>query len=338
MAEIIEKPRDYRNTAREMAKGFFRHENAVLAVVLIALIGGMAVMTKGLTIRTTNMMNVLLHSSITGVASVGQAFIILAGAIDISVAGVGLLCATMGSCLMTGNEWQNIASHPYPIYLGIPIMLLVGAAFGLVNGSLVSRIAMPSIIVTLGMWRITWGVAYQIMGGQCIVNLPESLVWFGIGKVAGIPVPVIIFIVVAVVAYFVLHYTHFGRSVYAVGGNPVAALLSGINVKNIQLIVFIISGFLAGLAGVITTARTMCVMTRTLMGLELDTIAAVVVGGVSLFAGRGTIIGAIIGVLIIGVIDNSMIVLGAGPALQGITKGAIIFAAVAIDYWRRAGR
>lgn len=338
MAEIVEKPKPFSDVVREMARRFFRHENAVLAVVLVALIGGMALVTKGLTIRTANMMNVLFHSSIRGVASVGQAFVILSGGIDISLAGVGLLCAAMGSSLMTGNEWQNIVGHPYPIYLGIPIMLLVGAGFGLVNGSLVSRIAMPTIIVTLGMWQITWGVAFQIIGGQTIVNLPESLTWFGIGKIAGVPVPVIIFIGVAVVAYFVLHYTTFGRSVYAVGGSPVSAWLSGIKVRNIQLIVFIISGFLAGLAGMITMARTMCVMTRTLQGLELDTIASVVVGGVSLFAGRGTIIGVIIGVLIIGVIDNSMIVLGAGPAVQGIAKGAIIFAAVGIDYWRRGGR
>jgi len=335
MAEIIERPRGYRGTAGEMAKRFIRHENAILLIALIALIGGIALVTKGLSIHTTNMMNILLRSSITGVASVGQAFVILAGGIDISVAGVGLLSAAMGSCLMTGNAWQNIAGHPYPIYLGIPIMLLVGAVFGLANGSVTSRIAMPSLIVTLGMWRITWGLAFQIIRGQTIVNLPESLAWFGMGKIAGVPVPVIIFIGVAVVAYFVLHYTTFGRSVYAVGGSPISALLSGINVKNVQLIVFIISGFLAGVAGVIITARTMCVMTRTLEGLELDTIASVVVGGVSLFAGRGTILGAIIGVLIIGVIDNGMSILGADPAVQGIAKGAIIFTAVAIDYMRR---
>ena len=334
MAEFIESPKAYRETAREMAKRFFRHENAVMAVVLIALIFGMGATTKWLTLSRVNMTNVLLRSSIRGVASVGQAFVILAGCIDISLAGVGLLCATMGSTLMTGNEWQNIAGYPLAVHIGIPIMLLVGAVFGLANGSLVSRIAIPSIIVTLGMWQITWGLAFKIIGGQTIVNLPESLTWFGIGKIAGVPVPIIIFIGVAVVAYYILHYTTFGRAVYAVGGSPMGAWLSGINVRNIQLMVYIISGFLVGLTGMITTARTMCVMTRTLQGLELDTIASVVVGGVSLFAGRGTIIGVIIGVLIIGVVDNGMSVLGAGPALQGIAKGAIIFAAVAIDSWR----
>jgi len=335
MAETIEGPRGYRDTVREAARRFFRHENGVLAVVLVALIFGMGAITNWLTLSRANMMNVLLRSSIRGAASIGQAFVILAGCIDISLAGVGLLCATIGSTLMTGNEWQNIAGYPLPVYAGIPIMLLVGAVFGLANGSLVSRIGIPSIIVTLGTWQITWGLAFQVIKGQTIVNLPESLTWFGMGKIAGVPVPVIIFVGVAVVAYYVLHYTTFGRSVYAVGGSPVGAWLSGINVRNTQLIVYIISGFLAGLAAVITVARTMCVMTRTLQGLELDTIASVVVGGVSLFAGRGTIIGVIIGVLIIGVVDNGMSVLGAGPALQGIAKGAIIFAAVAIDNLRR---
>jgi len=335
MAETSERAKPIGTTARSIARRFSRYENAVLLVVLFALIGGMAVATRGLSIRAANMKNLLLQSCISGVAAIGQAFVILSAGIDISVAGAGFLCATVGSSLMTGNEWQNIAGHPLSIYAVIPIMLLLGVCVGLVNGSLVSRIAMPSIIVTLGMWRITWGLGYQIGGGESIYNLPEALEWFGAGKIAGVPTPIIVFIAVAAVAYFVLHYTRFGRSMYAVGGNVASAWLSGINVRNIQLSVFAISGLLAGLAGTIVTARVMLTSPKTLMGLELDTIAAVVVGGVSLMGGRGSIIGAVMGVIIIGVIDNGMSILGADPTLQGIAKGAIIYGAVAIDCWRR---
>jgi ribose/xylose/arabinose/galactoside ABC-type transport system permease subunit len=294
VVEIMERSRGYRDTAREAAKRFLGHENAVLAIILVVLVLGMGAVTKWLSVSRTNVMNVLLESSIRGVASIGQAFVILAGCIDISLAGVGLLSASMGAVLMTGNKWQNIASHPYPVYVGIPIMLLVGAVLGLANGSLVSRVRIPSIIVTLAMWQITWGLAYQVIKGQAIVNLPESLSWWGMGRVAAVPVPIIIFIAVAVVAYFVLQYTTFGRSVYAAGGSPVGAWLSGISVKNTQLIVYIISGFLAGLVAVTTLGRTMVVMTQTLVGLELDTIASVVVGGVSLSGGKGNLIGVII--------------------------------------------
>jgi len=141
--------------------------------------------------------------------------------------------------------------------------------------------------------------------------------------------------VVAIVAYFVLAHTPFGRQVYAAGGNPLSAWLSGIRVREIQFAVFVIAGFLAGIGGIVHTARVMSASMRSLGGLELDSIAAVCVGGVSLMGGRGTLIGVVIGALIIGVINNGMSLLGAGPAMQGIVKGVIIIAAVAIDYIRR---
>ena len=335
MSGNMERPREFSHTAGYIARRFFRNENATLLGVLIALIGGMAVITNGLTISRANMMNILLQSSIRGVASVGQAFVMLSAGIDVSVGGIGLMSAILGASLMTKAPYLNIIGYPVSLYGVIPIMLLVGAAWGVINGLSVSRIRMPALIVTLAMWGITGGVGFQISGGRSISSLPDQMAFVGQGRILGIPVPVIIFIVVAVIAYFVLEHTTFGRSVYAVGGNPVSAWLSGINVKNVQFMVYVISGFLAGSAGVILTGRVMSASMRTLGGLELDSIAAVCVGGVSLAGGKGTLIGAIIGVLIIGVINNGMSVLGAGPAVQGIVKGAIIFTAVAIDYTRR---
>jgi putative xylitol transport system permease protein len=148
-------------------------------------------------------------------------------------------------------------------------------------------------------------------------------------------VPVIIFVVVAVIGYLVLNYTTYGRSIYATGGNPVSAWLAGINVKHILFSVFMISGFATGLAGLVQTARSMSAAMTNLIGLELDAIASVVMGGVSLFGGRGTLIGVVIGVFIIGIINNGMNLLMISPAFQSIVKGAIIVAAVGIDCLRR---
>ena len=147
--------------------------------------------------------------------------------------------------------------------------------------------------------------------------------------------PVVILIVVAVIAYFFLNHTTYGKSIYAVGSNPVSAWISGVNVKNIQFSVYAISGFLAGLAAFVMLGRIMLSSMRSLIGLEIDTIAAATVGGISLAGGIGNLIGVLIGNLIIGVINNAMTVLGADAAVIGITKGSIIIGAVTIDFLRR---
>jgi len=334
MAEVVQRVRPTEVTARHIAKRIFRHENAVLLIVLGAIIGLMGGLTNGLTSTRANMTNILVQSSIRGVASMGQTFVILTAGIDLSVGGVGLISSILGSSLMA-TGWHNIIGNPLSPLTVIPIMLATGAVWGVINGSMVSRIGMPPLIVTLGIWEITKGVAFEVCQGRSVAQQPDSLAFFGQRSVATVPVPIIIFVAVAVASYFVLHHTTFGRSVYAVGGNPVSAWLSGIKVRNILFSVYIISGFLAALAGIILTSRIMSASMKSLGGLELDSIAAVVIGGVSLAGGRGTIIGAIIGVIIIGVINNGMSVLGADPAVQGIAKGAIIITAVAIDFARR---
>jgi len=145
------------------------------------------------------------------------------------------MCAILGASLMTNAPHLNIIGQAVPMQVVIPIMLLVGAAWGVINGLSVSRIGMPALIVTLAMWEITKGVGFQVSGGRSISQLPDALAFVGQGRIAGVPVPVIIFVAVAVIAYFVLNYTSFGRSVYATGGNATSAWLSGIKVKNVLL-------------------------------------------------------------------------------------------------------
>ena len=334
MAEIMEKLKPSRATAWERMKRIFRHESAVLAIVLVALVGGLAVITGGLTLTRANIVNTMLASVIRGLAAIGQTFVILTAGIDVSVGGLALFLSNFGARLMTSDTFEHLLPFQVPIYAGIPIVLLVGAGFGAINGSLVSRIGVPPLIVTLGMWRILKGFSLALGRGHNITKL-ESLDFIGLGVIGGVPVLIIIFIVAAVIAYYVLYYNIFGRSVYATGGNPSSAWLSGIKVRNIQFSVYVIAGFMGALAAVLTLGRLGQASPLTASGLELDSIAAATVGGISLAGGRGSLIGVVIGTLIIGVTNNGMSVLGASPAMRDIVRGAIIFTAVAVDYIRR---
>ena len=334
MVEITERPA--RAKARVIARRFFRHENAPLLFVLIAIVLIMGYFTGGKTLSLANMRNTLLLTSINGVAAIGQGFVILTAGIDVSVGGNAMFCSVLGAGVMASN-WQNIIGHPLPVGLGALIMLLAGLGWGSVNGVLVSRVGIPALISTLGMWQIAYGAGLGVSQGHDIGWQPDALGWFGSGSVAGVPVPVIIFVAVAVVAYFVLNYTTYGRSVYATGSSPVSAWLSGVKVKRILFSVYAVAGFLAGLAAFTMLGRQLFASNRSLEGLEIDSIAAATVGGISLMGGRGTLIGIVLGTLIIGVVDNAMVVLNADPATIGVAKGAIIILAVVIDYIRRRG-
>jgi len=320
---------------KDVAKRVFKHENFLLFAVLLILMAVMSGVTKGLASRPANVSNIILQSSIRGVAAIGQAFVIMTAGIDVSVGGVGLFASILGTTLITQAEHLNPLASPLPWAAGIAVMLLAGAGWGAFSGSLVSRLGMPALIVTLGMWEISKGASFLVCRGRSIGWLPDQMHFFGKGVVAGVPVPIIIFIVVAVIAYFIAQYTTYGRSVYATGGNPISAWLSGIQVKNIHFSVFVISGLLAALAALIMAARAMSSSMTSLVGLEMDSIAAATVGGISLMGGRGSIIGVVIGAIIIGVVNNGMNIMGAGPDVIGIVKGAIIIVAVAVDYLRR---
>ena len=334
MPESVGAPKSTRARAREIAKRLFRHENAVLVIILVVIIAGIAVMTRGRSITLSNVRNILLQSSSTGIASIGQAIVILTAGIDLSVGGLVIMTANLGAKLMTHRPIHLLA-EPVPIAVGILLMLLIGLGIGTANGLSVSRLRMPPLVVTLAMWQMTQGATMTITEGHWIRGIPRSFAFFGQGTVAGVPVPVIIFIIVAVIAYYILNYTTFGKSVYAVGGNPVSAWLSGIRVPVILFSVYLICGFLASLAGFIILSRIMAGSMTIAAGLELDTIAAVVIGGISLFGGRGTLIGAVIGVMITGVIRNGMVVMAIGPILQQLVTGGVIFAAVAVDTLRK---
>lgn len=334
MAEGVEKPRSTAPWNLDIFKRVFGNENAILIVILLVITAILAVLSGGKSTSPTNIKTIVLFSATIGLAAIGQFFVILTAGIDLSLGGIAVMTVLFGGRLMTLMVAKQLFTGPLPMYQAIPLMVLAGFAVGALNGTLVSRVGVPALIVTLGMWIISKGAGLLISMGS-IYELPRDLAFIGQGYVAGIPVSVVILFVVAAIAYFVLHHTPFGKSVYAVGGNPVAARLSGIKVKNVLLSVYMISGSLAALAGLILLSRTLVATNVMAKGLELDSIAACVLGGVSLAGGRGTLIGVIIGVLIIGTINNGMVVLALDPSLQDIVRGTVIFAAVAIDSWRR---
>jgi ribose transport system permease protein len=313
MAETVEQKG--KAGFKEVAKRVVRHHDATLFFVLLAIVLGLGAATGGRSLLLRNVKQVIVATAATGVSAIGQAYVILTAGIDMLV--------------------RNIIGHQVAIWQGIPAMLAMGAGLGLASGLLVSRIGMPPLIATLGIWQIGHGIGFQITRGFTITRMLDSLRDIGQGSVLGFPVPGIIFIVIAVVSYLVWNYTTYGKSVVATGSNPGTAYLSGIKVKNIQLSVYVISGILFAVAGLIYTTRVMSVSYQSFSGMELQSIAAAVIGGMSLFGGSGSILGVVFGSFIIGVITNGMNILGADPFLEGTVLGVLVLLAVGIDFWRR---
>ncbi len=334
MTEVIKKSE--RTDIKAAGRFVLTHENFVIGVALAGLIGALGGISRGQTTSPANIANILVQSSVRGVASIGQAFVILTANIDLSVGGMGVMTMMLGSAMMTSG-WRNIivayVGHPASPAMAIPVMLLMGIAWGLLNGTLVTRVGIPALMATFGVWQIGYGAAYYITEGEAITDLPQSFAVYG-----SLPWAPVIFFSLAAVAYFVLNHTNLGRNIYSVGGNPVSAFLSGIKVNRVKMTAFMISGFLSGLAGIMYMSRSMAASIEGMRGLELDTIAAVTIGGVSLFGGQGNIIGVVFGVLIIGVINNAMSLLRMGHGVQFVVKGAIIIGAVAADILRRRRR
>jgi ribose/xylose/arabinose/galactoside ABC-type transport system permease subunit len=336
MTELVEKPKTFGDTAKDIARRVARHEDVLLSLVLAAIIAVFGVLTHGKTVALDNMKNILIQSSARGMAAIGQTFAILTGGIDLTPTGLALFAGVIGAWSTTQGAYGQPPMGPgWPLPVGVLIMALVGIGIGAANGALVSRVGIPPLIVTLAMWNITKGATLRISGGFTITGLPPAMGFFGQGYIGGAPVAAIIFGVSIAAAYFVLNYTRFGRSAYAVGGNRVSACLCGINVPKTQFLAYVISGFTAAIASIILMSRAMSASLFIAANLEIDSIASCVIGGISLAGGRGSIIGALIGAIIIGVINNGMNLVGIPHGMQDMAKGAIIVTAVAIDIVRR---
>jgi ribose transport system permease protein len=261
----------------------------------------------------TNIINIIRQIAIVGVAAFGEAFVILIGGIDLSIGSIiGLSGVT--SAVLVRDVGMAV---PLALLCGV----LAGTLVGVVNGQIVSRLKIPAIIATLGTYTIVRGISNLVAGGMSVFGMSESF----------LPIPVVIMVCVIVVLYIVLNHTPFGRYVYAIGNNASAARIAGIKIPRTKQIVFIISGTTAGIAGVILSSRLDCGQAVPVSNFELDVITAVLLGGISIMGGKGRLIVVLIGVLIMGVLENGLILMNVLFYSQMVIKGPVLLLALGLD-------
>jgi ribose transport system permease protein len=272
-------------------------------------------------LTSNNLWNVLDQSVVVGIVAIGMTFVILIGGIDLSVGSVaGLTGVILGRCL-----------ERFPIPVAIVLAVLAGAAIGLFSGLLIARFGLPAFVVTLGIMAIGRSLAYIFSGATAIADLPENFGDIVYTSVLGVPANVLTLLVLYGLAWAYLNLTKGGRTIYAIGSNREAARTAGLNVLAFSVLPYAISGALSTVAITFSSAQVMSIDPVAGTGLELDAIAAVVIGGSSLYGGRGSIIGTLIGVLIMVMIRNGLNLLNVSPFWQGSAIGAVIIAAVLVE-------
>ncbi len=286
-------------------------------------------------LMSLNIFNILRQVSIFGIIAVGMTFVILIRGIDLSVGSLvavtGLCAAVVAKGGVEGNFALTADGTGFHWAFAALAALAAGTLAGVLQGMAIAWLAVPAFVVTLGGLTIFRGIALTISNGGPVSGFSAEFGWWGRGLVGPIPVPVIIFAVVALVAYLVLTQTRFGRAVYAVGSNPDAARLSGINVNLVTIATYGVIGFCSGMAGFVLASRLNSAEAVAGTGYELTAIAAVVIGGTSLYGGTGGVVGTVIGALLTGVLMNGLVILNVSPYTQQVMIGLIIIAAVAFD-------
>jgi ribose transport system permease protein len=300
-------------------------------VVLFGLAAIMAVLSPYF-LSIGNILNILLATATIGILAIGATFVICSGGIDLSLGSVMGLSGVVGASLAV--NWGT------PSSLAIVACLLAGMLAGFINGSLITRALMPPFIVTLGMLGLARGLALVISNGRVFYGLPDSMTYVGQGRPFGIPMPVNIFLLTAFVCHYILAYTRFGRHTLALGDSEAATRAAGINVERQRRILYALSGGLAGLAGLVFAARVNSGDPTAGNSYELTAITAAIIGGTSLFGGRGSILGSIIGALIMGVLQNGLNLLAVQAYYQQMAIGGVLIVAVFLDQYqaRKAAR
>lgn len=298
-------------------------EKVIPFIGLILLIIIISILNNAF-LEPSNLFNLLRQVSINGLIAFGMTFVILTGGIDLSVGSTLALSSALVAILMVSGVDGIIA---------IIIGCIFGAVLGAINGFLITLGKMAPFIATLATMTVFRGVTLVITDGNPITNLNGSYAFqlFGRGYFIGIPVPAITMFITFIILYVILHKTIFGRQTYAMGGNEKAAFISGIKVNKLKVCIYGLAGLMSALAGAILTSRLNSAQPTAGMSYELDAIAAVVLGGTSLTGGKGRIVGTLIGVLIIGVLNNGLNLLGVSSFYQQVVKGVVIIIAVLID-------
>lgn len=302
--------------------------SSLVAAVLIVLVVAFSLAAPNF-LSENNVLNLLQSVAVIAVLSIGQTFVIITAGIDLSQGAVIGLSSVLGAGVMgaTGGAGS--------IALGIAIALAVGLGVGIVNGLLTAFTRVPAFIVTLGTLSIAGGIALLVTGGEPIYQLPPSFNAFGINAIWVFPYIILVSALLAILGQVLLRRTRFGRSVYAVGSNSRAAALSGLPVRRNLVLVYAMSGVLSAVGGILLTAYVNSALPTAGANYELDSIAAVVIGGGSLFGGQGAVWSSMLGVLLIGVLGNGTDLLGVSSYSQTVILGAVVIGAVFIDSFRK---
>ncbi len=306
---------------RGLIKRIIQSKESAIFLVLILIMGGISLIAPKF-LSAANLFLVSRQVSFVAIVAFGELFVILTGGIDLSVGSI------MGLAGMAAAYAMQLG---IPVPLAVGLGILVGMLMGAVSGALVSYVKIPPFIVTLGMLSLASGLVLGLTKGWPLTNIPASFLPVAQGEFLGLPIPVWIAAVLAVIAHVVLAYTAFGRRTYAMGGNEQATFLSGINVKRIKFIIYMIPAVAASIAGIILVARFNSAQADTGKGWEMDAIAAAVIGGTSLAGGSGTVLGVVIGACIMGVIKNGLVLMRVSSYWQTAIIGIIIVLAAALD-------
>jgi ribose transport system permease protein len=312
---------------------FNTHLARFQSLIALALMVGALSLASDQFLTMDNGLTVLRQISINLCLSLGMTLIILSGGIDLSVGSMlALSGAVAAGLLKNGVAVSWLHAEIRATVLGAVVGgVLVGTVLGALNGLAITRLRLPPFVATLAMLSIARGLTMLWTGGFPITGLGPAFGFMGTGQALGVPMPVCVGAALVAVFVVMTRRTRFGRYVYAVGGNERAALLSGLNVDRIKLRVYTLGGAMAGIAGLLATSRLDSATPNAGVSYELDSIAAVVIGGTSLSGGRGSVPGTVLGCLIIGVLNNGLVLLEVSPFWQQVIKGGVILAAVAID-------
>lgn len=296
--------------------------NIYRSVLILLVICIFATILSPSFLSVTNLFNVFKQITVAGVVGCGMTFVILTGGIDLSVGSILGLAGVLAAGVLesTGNP-----------AVAIGLALIVGIACGAVNGFFVSFCEIPPFIATLGMMTLLRGCVLVYTKGSPISIKSDVYKFFGKGDIIGVPVPVVILILLFLLAHYILTQTSYGRSIYAFGGNREAARLSGISTRFTEWMAYTINGLMCGIAGVILTARLGSAQSTSGTGIEMDAIAAVILGGTSLSGGVGFVLPTVVGAMIMGIIDNILTLMNVNPHATNIVKGAVILIAVLVD-------
>ena len=276
-----------------------------------------------------NMLNILTSGSLVGLLVIGEAYLIIAGMIELSAGAVAAFSGVLAAIM---------AREGYSVPVTLAVVVLAGLCFGLLNGLLVTQIKLQPFISTLATMSIARGLAYIICNVKPVRIANESLNALGSTQILTVPFPVLLLLTLLLIFGIILAKTEFGRNVYLVGGNPVAARLAGINVNKIKIILFMISGGIAALGGLILAARMNSGQPGAAANVDTDAITAVVLGGVAMTGGTGTIFGVFLGLMVLLTLNNGLLILGVTSYWQNVAKGIVLVFALALDFYRTKRR